>query len=80
MKRFRRMNVEIVRTSPQGNRHKMAVAFDRAKRQIEPQCDYSLHPGDVIIVTEDSSTIIDDMFQEVMGPSGGKVARHAVSG
>ena len=80
MKRFRRMNIEVVRTTPQGNRHKMAVAFDRAARKIEPQNNYCLHPGDVIVVSEDSSTIIDDMLQSVSGNSSSKAARKIIGG
>ena len=79
-KRYSRMNIDIVRMTPQGKRHKMAVAFDSGARRIEPQNNYFLHPGDVIVVTEDPSTIIDDMYQSVTGSPGGKTARKMIGG
>ncbi|MFM7846492.1 MAG: hypothetical protein ACKPEY_19975 [Planctomycetota bacterium] len=67
VKKFRRMNVELYRRTPAGKSHKMAVAYDSTKRQVEFQNDYFLKPDDVLVVTEDTSTMLDDMFRKASG-------------
>jgi hypothetical protein len=66
-KKYSRMNVELARKTPQGRWTKMAVSCDRSKRKVDPQCDYQIWPGDVLIVKEDPTTIVDDMLARV-GP------------
>ena len=66
--RFRRSTIDLVRITPQGARHSMAVAHDRSKHRIEPQCNYAVHPGDTLVLTEDKSTVIDDMMGSFGGP------------
>jgi hypothetical protein len=65
--KYGRMNVELARKTPQGRWTKMAVSCDRNARKVEPQCDYQIQPGDVLIVKEDPTTIVDDMLDRV-GP------------
>jgi len=64
-KKYSRMNVELTRKTPQGRWTKMAVSCDRGKRKVDPQCDYQILPGDVLIIKEDPSTIVDDMLSKV---------------
>jgi hypothetical protein len=69
VKRFRRMNVSLVRPLPEGKGpHKMDVKFEYAKRHVAPENDYALRPGDKIVVTEDTTTALDDALEAVAGP------------
>lgn len=70
-KRFRRMNLELQRITPQGQPHLMIVSYDSSKRRAEPQCNYHLRAGDRLIVTEQSGTALDDML-DALGPLGKK--------
>lgn len=67
IKRFRRMEVEIVRTA-QGTPQKMRSSYDHVHKQVPIEWDYALYPNDLIIVTEDPSTMFDDMVQSALGP------------
>ncbi|MGE0756329.1 MAG: hypothetical protein AB7F89_02570 [Pirellulaceae bacterium] len=69
LKKFRRSQIEVFRQLPQGGGHKIPVKFDRGKRRVDPGSDYSVHPNDRIVVTEDTSTILDDMLQS-LGATG----------
>jgi len=69
-KKYRRMDVELYRPLPNGGWHKMQLEFDRANKQVPPEYDYSLLPGDRVIVTEDPRTIIDDTLEFVLQPIG----------
>lgn len=66
-KQFRRMNVELYRRTPTGKTHKMAVNYSTKDHKVEPQNDYFIQPDDVLVVTEDTSTIVDDMLKRVGG-------------
>jgi hypothetical protein len=63
IKQFSRMDIALLRTTPSGGKQRMNVEFDRSKRAVEMQYDYFIMPGDVLLVTEDSSTIVDDMIK-----------------
>ncbi len=66
VKRFRRMNIEVMRVAGQ-QRAKLDVKYDHTKAQVNPLYDYTLYPGDHLIVAEDPSTALDDMFNSI-GP------------
>jgi hypothetical protein len=66
--RFRRMKIEIYRHLPNGGGHRLDIPFDRAKRSVPPSGDYAIHPNDRIVVTEDTSTMVDDMLESLGGP------------
>ena len=68
-RKFRRMHVSVVRTSPEGRRHKMDCRYEAAKRRVAMQYDYALQPGDYIVIAEDTTTMIDDMFEQISGPA-----------
>ncbi len=78
-KKFNRAEIELSRQTPQGRHTKMAVTHDRGKRRIDPQCDYQIWPGDTLIVTEDPSTVVDDMLERV-GPFGKKAHKKRPAG
>ena len=67
-RRFRRMKIEIYRQLPGGGGHRLDVAYDRATHRVPPGADYAIHPNDRIVVTEDTSTIVDDMIESIGGP------------
>ena len=69
LKKFRRVKVELYRQLPQGGGHKIPVTYDRAKKRVDPATDYSIHPKDRLVVTEDTSTILDDMLEKLGGPA-----------
>ena len=58
-KKFRRAFIDLQRTPKGGMPHKMAI--DYKSGQVGHSTNYDLHPNDRIIVTEDPSTIFDDM-------------------
>jgi hypothetical protein len=70
LKKFRRVEIELVRQLPSGGVHTIPCEFDRSTRRINPEFDYALMPGDKVVVKEDSSTIIDDMLQSAGGGLG----------
>ena len=70
MKKFRRMDLELYRPLPNGGWHKMRLEYDHANKQVPPEFDYSLLPGDRIIVTEDPRTIVDDIMERALQPLG----------
>jgi len=63
LKQFSRMDIALLRTTPSGGKQRMNVEFDRSKRAVEMQYDYFIMPGDVLLVNEDPSTIVDDMIK-----------------
>ena len=70
-KRYRRAKIELFRQLPQGGGHKLPIEYDRGKNQVPSGADYALHPNDRLVVTEDSSTIIDDMMESLSGAVSG---------
>lgn len=64
LRQFTRMDLALLRTTPTGGKQRMNVEFDRSKRAVEMQYDYFIMPGDVLLVTEDPSTIVDDMIKK----------------
>jgi hypothetical protein len=68
LRRFRRLKIEIYRQLPGGRGHRLDVAFDRAEHRVPPGADYAIHPNDRIVITEDTSTLLDDMLESLSGP------------
>ena len=68
-KRFRRMDVKLVRTTEEGAA-KLDSKYDHKANQVESLYDYALHPGDRLIVIEDTSTMLDDLLNGL--PSFGR--------
>jgi hypothetical protein len=61
-RQFRRMKVELYRQLPGGGGHMLPVEFDHANRRVPPGKDYAIHPNDRLVITEDTSTVLDDML------------------
>ena len=71
-KRYRRAKIELYRQLPQGGGHKLPIEYDRGERRVPSGSDYALHPNDRIVITEDTSTIVDDMLETLGGPAKGQ--------
>ena len=70
LKQFDRSKVTIYRQLPSGGWHKMNLEYDKEGHGIPPEYDYAILPGDRIVVTEDTSTIFDDMMERALKPLG----------
>jgi hypothetical protein len=75
-KKFRRIDVELVRPLPSGGFHRIPCEYDRSAERITPEFDYALLPGDRILVKEDPATIVDDMLNTALGPFGTKLTKN----
>jgi hypothetical protein len=62
------MKVELYRKFPQGGGHRLDIEFDRTNHRIPAVANYAIHPNDRIVVTEDTSTVFDDMLGTLGGP------------
>ena len=69
VKRFRRMNVQVLRVVGD-QQQKMDVKYKHGPQKVDPLYDYALQSGDHLIITEDTSTVLNDMFSSVSGPLG----------
>jgi hypothetical protein len=69
-KKFERAMVDVYRQLPTGGWHKMSLEYDKNTHRIPPEYDYAVLPGDRIIVTEDTTTVWDDMMERTLKPLG----------
>lgn len=65
--RFAKMNLYIYRKDETGKRVKFGSDFDVAKRRVKYETDYALHPGDTIVIEEDSSNPISETLDRMTG-------------
>jgi hypothetical protein len=70
LKKFKRATVEVHRPLPSGGWHKMNLEFDRDNHRVPPEYDYAVLPGDRIVVTEDTTNIMDDVMERALKPLG----------
>lgn len=77
---FGRSKAELIRKTPTGNSHKMTVSFDRSRRKVDAQTDYHVRPGDILIVTEEPSDLMNNFLRGIGGPIGNQAARQNISG
>ena len=71
-KKFRRIEVELMRALPSGDFHRILCEYDLGTKRITPEFDYALLPGDRIVVKEDPRNVVDDMLASALGPLGNK--------
>lgn len=62
---FGRMMLDLVRTGRDGARHKMEIKTNKRSGRIEPLYDYAVRPGDHIMITEDNTTDLGRMLDEL---------------
>ncbi len=60
--RFRRIKLSLVRA---GVTDPLRVNYNNSTDVVGPLYDYTLRPGDKIIVSEDTSTVLDDMLKTI---------------
>lgn len=70
-KKFRRCFVDLLRPLPDGRLHRMSLEFDRDNKRVPPEFDYAVLPGDRLVITEDTSNLVDDAMNAAMKPFGG---------
>ena len=70
-KKFKRFNLELHRPLPDGRVHSMILEYDRTEKHVDPEYDYSIQPGDRVIVIEDPKTMFDDFMEQMATPFGG---------
>jgi hypothetical protein len=61
-RRFGRMDLQLMRHNAQGLA-KMDSRYEHKRNRVNPMYDYALHPGDHLVVTEDTTTVLDDMLK-----------------
>ena len=66
---FRNKIAYIVRTSPSsGQQHKLEAKFD-SNRRVSLSTDYAVHPGDRVVIAQDTATSFDRVMKALMGRS-----------
>ena len=68
IRRFRRMDVVLVRKTPAGEKLRLPVRYDSSNRRVVNENNYALHGGDWIEVTKDNSTTFDRMVEKAFEP------------
>ena len=69
-KKYKRFFLELMRPMPSGGWHEMTLAYDRPSKRVAPEFDYAVLPGDRIVITQDPSTLFDDIVEPVLKPLG----------
>jgi hypothetical protein len=70
-KRFAKFNLELHRPLPDGRMHRMVLKYDRQKKLVDPEFDYSVLAGDRLIVVQDTTTMFDEALEKISLPFGG---------
>jgi hypothetical protein len=72
LKRFRREKIQLYRKTQGSTPYsRLEVTYDHGKRRVPPESDYAIHPGDRLIIAEDTSTFFDDAVSAMRTPWGG---------
>ncbi|MGY8768370.1 MAG: hypothetical protein ACKVH8_08085 [Pirellulales bacterium] len=68
--RFKRIDVAVSRLPeyPGAAPQKLVSTYDHAKKQVPMSHDYSLRPGDRIVLVENTSGVLDDLFGGTLNP------------
>jgi hypothetical protein len=75
LSKWNRAKLDLIRQLPQGGEHRMKMEYSLSNKRIDPENDYQLHPGDRIVVTEDTTTPFDELLQKLS--PGGKSPFHS---
>jgi hypothetical protein len=68
--KYSRATVELYRKLPSGEWHKMPVEYDSGAKKVDPLHDYHVQPGDRVVVSEDTTSGLEDLFTEQKGTFG----------
>ncbi|UUO08328.1 hypothetical protein M4951_08430 [Blastopirellula sp. J2-11] len=68
--KFRRFHVAISRLPayPGAPPQKLVSGYDHIAKQVPMEYDYSLRPGDRIVILKDTNNSLDDMFGTLINP------------
>lgn len=69
-KKFRRMEIAIERPTGRmpGEKIRLVANYDRKEDTVTWNTDYAILPGDTVYITEDNSTMLDDVLDKVVPP------------
>lgn len=69
-RKFKRFHVAVSRLPayPGAQPQKLVSGYDHIARQVPMEFDYSLRPGDRVVILEDTTNSIDDVFGSVINP------------
>ncbi|MEX2175035.1 MAG: hypothetical protein WD872_11780 [Pirellulaceae bacterium] len=73
--KYRKFTLRLHRPLPDGRLHQMVLEYDRKEKRVAPEFDYSILPGDQLIVIEDTSTVFDEMLDAMAAPFGGSLKK-----
>ncbi len=74
MDRFDRMTIKVRRfVKEQQSYLPLTAVYDHDRDEVRPESNYAIQPGDILIVTEDTSSSSQDMLQQLLGPLGGAI-------
>ncbi len=74
MDRFDRMTIKVRRfVKGQQAYLPLTAVYDHDRNEVRPESNYAIQPGDILIVTEDTSSSSQDMLQQLLGPLGGAI-------
>ncbi|MBI1247189.1 hypothetical protein GC197_05015 [bacterium] len=67
---YKRFHVAVSRLpqAPGAPPEKLVSKYDHVAKQVPLEYDYQLRPGDRVVVVEDPSTALDDMFGGLINP------------
>ena len=68
-RRFRRMEIHVMRPIDD-TLARLDIRYEHQAGRVDPLYDYALHPGDHLVVIEDTSTILTDMLDSLPNPLG----------
>lgn len=69
-RKFSRFHVAVSRLPayPGAPPQKLVSGYDHIEKQVPMEFDYSLRPGDRVVILEDTTNSIDDIFGSVINP------------
>ncbi len=68
VRRFKRMDVVLVRRVSNGQKLRLPIRYNSSQRRVADENNYALHPGDWLEVTENTSNTFDRMIETAMEP------------
>ena len=69
LKQFRREDIQLLRLADDGaSWFQMEVELDPNRRNIEASTDYAVHAGDRLKITQDATSVFDDVLTATLGP------------
>jgi hypothetical protein len=63
-RKYPRVTIDLYRKLPNGQIHKMPVQYDLGSKQVDPLHDYAVLPGDRLVVSEDTTSGIEDLMKD----------------